>query len=68
VIGVGDAENDHSFLEISGLPVVVANAVPALKAKAALVTQHSAGAGVTELIEAALRGDLDRHIRVEISR
>jgi hydroxymethylpyrimidine pyrophosphatase-like HAD family hydrolase len=67
VIGVGDAENDHSFLEICGLPVAVANAVPALKAKAALITQHSAGAGVTELIEAALRGDLDRHIRVEIS-
>ena len=61
VIGVGDAENDHSFLEICGLPVAVANAVPALKAKAALVTQHSAGAGVTELIEL-------RHIRVEISR
>jgi hydroxymethylpyrimidine pyrophosphatase-like HAD family hydrolase len=24
VIGVGDAENDHSFLEICGLPVAVA--------------------------------------------
>jgi hydroxymethylpyrimidine pyrophosphatase-like HAD family hydrolase len=65
VIGVGDAENDHAFLEICGLPVAVANAVPALKKKAALVTEHSAGAGVTELIESALRGDLDRHIRVE---
>ena len=64
VIGVGDAENDHAFLEICGLPVAVANAVPALKTKAALVTQHSAGAGVTELIESALRGDLDTHVRV----
>ena len=64
VIGVGDAENDHAFLEICGLPVAVANAVPALKTKAALVTQHSAGAGVTELIESTLRGDLDTHVRV----
>ena len=62
MIGVGDAENDHAFLEICGLPVAVANAVPALKTKAALVTQHSAGAGVTELIESALRGDLDAHV------
>ena len=65
IIGVGDAENDHAFLEICGLPVAVANAVPALKEKASLVTQHSAGAGVTELIDSALRGDLDSHIRVE---
>lgn len=64
VIGVGDAENDHAFLEICGLPVAVANAVPNLKTKAALVTRHSAGAGVTELIESALRGDLDTHVRV----
>jgi hydroxymethylpyrimidine pyrophosphatase-like HAD family hydrolase len=68
VIGVGDAENDHAFLEVCGLPVAVANAVPALKEKAALVTQHSAGAGVTELIDSVLRGDLDSHIRVETSQ
>ena len=68
VIGVGDAENDHAFLEICGLPVAVANAVPALKEKAALITEHSAGAGVTELIHSALRGDLDSHIRVDASQ
>ena len=68
VIGVGDAENDHAFLELCGLPVAVANALPGLKEKAALVTQHSAGAGVTELIDSALRGELDGHIRVEASR
>jgi hydroxymethylpyrimidine pyrophosphatase-like HAD family hydrolase len=68
VIGVGDAENDHAFLEMCGLPVAVANAVPALKEKAALVTQHSAGAGVVELIDSALRGDLDSHIRVDASQ
>ena len=38
---------------------------PALKANAALVTQDSPGAGVTELIESALRGDLDSHIPVD---
>ena len=61
VIGVGDAENDHAFLELCGLSVAVANALPALKERAALVTQHSAGAGVTELIDSALRGELDDH-------
>jgi hydroxymethylpyrimidine pyrophosphatase-like HAD family hydrolase len=68
VIGVGDAENDHAFLELCGLPVAVANALPGLKEKAALVTRHSAGAGVTELIDVALRGELDGHIRVEAAR
>ena len=67
VIGVGDAENDHAFLELCGLPVAVANALPALKEKAALVTKHSAGAGVTELIDSALRGELDDHVRAEAS-
>ncbi len=65
VVGVGDAENDHAFLEVCGLPVAVANALPALKEKAALVTEHSAGAGVVELIEAILRGDLDHRPAVE---
>lgn len=68
VIGVGDAENDHAFLELCGLPVAVANALPALKEKAALVTKHSAGAGVTELINSALRGELDGHIAVEAAQ
>ena len=35
VIGVGDAENDHAFLELCGLSVAVANALPALKERAA---------------------------------
>jgi hydroxymethylpyrimidine pyrophosphatase-like HAD family hydrolase len=65
VIGVGDAENDHAFPELCGLPVAVANALPALKERATLVTKHRAGAGVTERVDAALPGDLDRHIRVE---
>lgn len=63
VIAVGDAENDHALLEMCGLPVAVANALPALKEKAAWVTPHSAGAGVVDLIEAVLRGELDSYSR-----
>ena len=37
-IGVGDAENDQAFLSGCGLGVAVANALPALKEEAALVT------------------------------
>lgn len=67
VVGVGDAENDHAFLEVCGLPVAVANALPALKGKASLVTEHSAGAGVVELIEKILNGDLDNHPAAEVA-
>jgi hypothetical protein len=50
VIGVGDAENDHAFLERCECAVAVANALPALKEKADWVTRSSEGEGVTELI------------------
>ncbi len=54
VAGIGDAENDHAFLEICGYPVAVANALPALRAKAAYVTEGDHGDGVAELIERML--------------
>lgn len=57
-IGVGDAENDLAFLDICGMPVAVANAVPAVKERAALVTRGARGAGVAELIERLLATDL----------
>jgi hydroxymethylpyrimidine pyrophosphatase-like HAD family hydrolase len=50
VIGVGDAENDHAFLQLCGLSVAVSNAIPALKAAADLVTSADRGRGVTELL------------------
>ncbi len=50
VVGVGDAENDHAFLDACGFGVAVANAVPSLKAHAKLVTNASAGDGVLEVI------------------
>jgi hydroxymethylpyrimidine pyrophosphatase-like HAD family hydrolase len=58
VVAVGDAENDHVFLESCGLSAAVANALPALKERVQFVTQSNAGAGVTELIDALLDGKL----------
>lgn len=59
VVGVGDAENDHSFLSRCGLSVAVANALPALQERAHLVTASPAGAGVEELVHSILNGELD---------
>jgi hypothetical protein len=58
VVGVGDAENDHAFLDCCECAVAVANAIPSLKEKASLVTKGERGAGVSELIEHLLNNDL----------
>jgi HAD superfamily hydrolase (TIGR01484 family) len=58
VVGVGDAENDHAFFDTCGVAVAVANALPALKERADLVTEGDHGAGVSELIERLLVDDL----------
>jgi hydroxymethylpyrimidine pyrophosphatase-like HAD family hydrolase len=50
VIGVGDAENDHAFLQLCGLSVAVSNAIPALKKASDFVTTADRGRGVTELL------------------
>jgi hydroxymethylpyrimidine pyrophosphatase-like HAD family hydrolase len=57
IVGVGDAENDHSLLEACGLGVAVANAVPALKRRAELVTLKPRGAGVVEIVDQMLMTD-----------
>ena len=54
VVAMGDAENDHAFLEASGYAVAVANAIPALKERANLVTDGAAGAGVVEVVDRLL--------------
>jgi hypothetical protein len=59
VVSVGDAENDHAFLRASGYAVAVANALPAIKDEADLVTKGARGAGVAELIEAVIKTDVD---------
>jgi hydroxymethylpyrimidine pyrophosphatase-like HAD family hydrolase len=58
-IGVGDAENDQAFLRSCGLAVAVQNALPSVKQAADLVTVGARGAGVTELIDRWLSGELD---------
>ena len=54
VVGVGDAENDHAFLQMCGLSAAVANALPAVKQAAGLVLTGARGAGVIELIDGLL--------------
>lgn len=61
VAGIGDAENDHAFLELCGLSAAVANALPALKARADLVMKCDHGAGVVELIEILLADENPGH-------
>ena len=68
VVGVGDAENDHAFLNLCECAVAVSNALPTLKERADFVTGNSHGSGVAELIDALLRDEfatispkLDRH-------
>jgi hydroxymethylpyrimidine pyrophosphatase-like HAD family hydrolase/energy-coupling factor transporter ATP-binding protein EcfA2 len=68
VVGIGDAENDHAFLDACDLSVAVANALPAVKERADHVTQSGWGDGVAELVEQVLADDLaaidartDRH-------
>jgi len=58
VVGIGDAENDHEFLNGCGCSVAVANALFTLKQRADLVTSGSYGAGVMEVIDRLI--DTDR--------
>jgi len=62
VVGVGDAENDHAFLQCCELSVAVANAHPAVKDTADLVTQADHGAGVVELVDMIMNGLLTEQL------
>lgn len=57
VIGIGDAENDHTFLSTVGLGVAVANAYDAVKQSAGWVTQGECGQGVEELIDQLIKDE-----------
>lgn len=59
VVGIGDAENDHAFLRACGCSVAVANALPAVKDTADLVTSGARGAGVEQLVEELISRDQD---------
>lgn len=67
VVGAGDAENDHAFLQACECSVAVANALPSLKQRADIVTERPHGAGVTELIEKLIADDL-REFEPALSR
>jgi len=58
-IAVGDAENDLVFLRYCGLAAAVANALPTVKDIADVVTEGARGAGVAELTERWLNGEID---------
>ena len=58
VVGIGDAENDLSFLSLCECSVAVANAIPSLKEQADYTTKAENGDGVIELIEQLLVDDL----------
>ena len=62
VVGIGDAENDQAFLAMCGCGVAVANALDSLKAHADHVTRADAGAGVREIIDSLISGDLGREV------
>ena len=49
-VGIGDAENDHSLLDVCEVGVAVGNAVDALKARADVVLDRADGAGVSQLL------------------
>jgi hydroxymethylpyrimidine pyrophosphatase-like HAD family hydrolase len=59
VVGVGDAENDHSFLRLCERSAAVGGAVPAVRDAADLVLRGDAGAGVEELAAALVEHDLE---------
>jgi hydroxymethylpyrimidine pyrophosphatase-like HAD family hydrolase len=54
VVGIGDAENDLTFLGRCGFSVAVANALPMVKSIADMVTRAEEGAGVAECIDRLL--------------
>src|SRR5207237_1941922 len=58
VVGIGDAENDFAFLTLCECSVAVSNALPTLRERADLVTNHENDEGVIELIEELLDSGL----------
>ncbi len=58
VVAIGDAENDHSMLELAEYSAAVANAIPSLKEAADRVTEAPHGGGVVQLIHDLIAHDL----------
>ena len=58
VVGVGDAENDHSFLKLCERSAAVGDALPAIRDKADMHLSGYAGSGVRELAAELVAEDL----------
>jgi hydroxymethylpyrimidine pyrophosphatase-like HAD family hydrolase len=58
VVGVGNAENDHPFLDLCACAVAVDNAEAATKARSDFCTLGANGRGVAELIDELVTTDL----------
>ena len=56
--GIGDAENDHAFLSLCECAAAVADAVPALRERADVVTSAAGHQGSVEFIERHVLRDL----------
>jgi HAD superfamily hydrolase (TIGR01484 family) len=67
VVGVGDAENDHAFLDLCECSAAVSNALPMLKKHADIVTAGDHHRGVIELIDELVDDDL-RHRERRLAR
>ena len=57
-VGIGDAENDHTFLNLCECAAAVANALPTLKERADIVTTGARSDGLAELIDRLVSDDL----------
>jgi len=57
IVGIGDAENDHAFLQACGCGAAVTNALPAVRERAHLIMSQPRGAGVIELMDRIERED-----------
>jgi HAD superfamily hydrolase (TIGR01484 family) len=69
VVGVGDAENDESFLALCECSAAVANALPQIKQKVDFVLGDAHGQGVVKLIDELIKNDLnDRPSRLQRPR
>ena len=58
VVGIGDAENDHAFLESCAVAGAVSNALPSLKERCDVVMSRDHGGGVVDLTDRILSDDL----------
>lgn len=58
VVGVGDAENDHAFLDICECSVAVSNALDSLRERVDWVTEGDRGRGIVQIIKGLESSDL----------